>query len=505
MKKKSVAFIVLFISNIIPCLLQAQKSPDLAGAWTGEMYMDTTKKFIPFELVLSNRNGDLSGFSYTVFMVDSVPNIGVKEVSVKEKKGVIVIKDRKLIDDNYTGEPDKGVFTTFELTFSENDSFEILSGKWYTNKTKEFYAVNGTVTLQKKKQFMQTRIVPKLIALGLGGRLSFLHNNQYDIAANQNNSPADSSEKMITIVEPEMVITLPNKKPAIKLPDMNALDSVSSLKKDTLQSIDPGVSKNAGKSAFESKQEFAKQPSGKTKTDQKQNEVAGQNNVNLQQKKTEIITAKTPAPKGNNHPGPDVITITKKNENEILKIDEKSAFDGKDSASKLSVKITPNDEKKFGNIQKSPSGKTGSDTLKKDVVLENNQKSAFETKAPQLRVIDISKREIETIRTVNVKRDSIVLSLYDNGAVDGDTVSVLLNGQVLISKVGLLEKAFNKTIYLTPDMGDSIRIILYAENLGSIPPNTGLLVVRDGDKDYEIRFSGDLQKNSAIILTRKRE
>ena len=48
-------------------------------------------------------------------------------------------------------------------------------------------------------------------------------------------------------------------------------------------------------------------------------------------------------------------------------------------------------------------------------------------------------------------------------------------------------------------MGDSITLIMYAENLVSIPPNTGLLVVHDGEDVYEIRFSGDLQKNSAIV------
>jgi hypothetical protein len=72
-------------------------------------------------------------------------------------------------------------------------------------------------------------------------------------------------------------------------------------------------------------------------------------------------------------------------------------------------------------------------------------------------------------------------------------------------RVGLLERATNKTIYLTPEMGDTINVIMYAENLGSIPPNTGLLVIREGEKIYEIRFSGDLNKNSKIILVRKKE
>ncbi len=68
----------------------------------------------------------------------------------------------------------------------------------------------------------------------------------------------------------------------------------------------------------------------------------------------------------------------------------------------------------------------------------------------------------------------------------------------------LTANGINKTIYLTPQMGDSLILIMYAENLGSIPPNTGLLVLHDGDNVSEIRFTGDLQKNSAIILKRKR-
>jgi hypothetical protein len=100
--------------------------------------------------------------------------------------------------------------------------------------------------------------------------------------------------------------------------------------------------------------------------------------------------------------------------------------------------------------------------------------------------------------------DSLVLSLFDNGVIDGDTVTVLINGNVVWPMVGLLERSANKTVYLTPEMGDSISVVMYAENLGSIAPNTGLLVVRDGNTNHEIRFSGDLKKNSAIILKRKK-
>jgi archaellum component FlaF (FlaF/FlaG flagellin family) len=116
---------------------------------------------------------------------------------------------------------------------------------------------------------------------------------------------------------------------------------------------------------------------------------------------------------------------------------------------------------------------------------------------------EIANRIIETIQNVSLKSDSVTITLYDNGEVDGDTVSILINGKVIMPMQGLSTNAITKTIYITPDLGDSIQLIMYAENLGSIPPNTGLLILQDGESRYEIRFAGDLQKNSAIVLRRK--
>ena len=93
--------------------------------------------------------------------------------------------------------------------------------------------------------------------------------------------------------------------------------------------------------------------------------------------------------------------------------------------------------------------------------------------------------------------------MYDNGIVDGDTVSVYMNGENIISRQRLKEVATKKTIYISPNM-DSVELVLFADNLGSIPPNTGLLTVRDGDDVYQVRFSADLQTNASIILRRKK-
>ena len=117
---------------------------------------------------------------------------------------------------------------------------------------------------------------------------------------------------------------------------------------------------------------------------------------------------------------------------------------------------------------------------------------------------DVALRKTVVIRTIEFKTDSLTLSIFDNGIVDGDTVSVVLNGEVIIPKQGLTEKAYRKVVQITPAMGDSLQLVMYAENLGTIPPNSGLLIIEDGTDRYEVGFEGDMKKSSAVRLVRKR-
>ncbi|RYE37132.1 MAG: hypothetical protein EOP48_29065 [Sphingobacteriales bacterium] len=114
----------------------------------------------------------------------------------------------------------------------------------------------------------------------------------------------------------------------------------------------------------------------------------------------------------------------------------------------------------------------------------------------------VAARINNTPQVVNFKSDSLILALYDNGEIDGDTVSVLLNGEVILAKQMLKATAIKKTIYLAPGASETT-LLLYAENLGKYPPNTGLLVVHDGEDTYQLHFSADLKQNATIILRRK--
>ena len=104
---------------------------------------------------------------------------------------------------------------------------------------------------------------------------------------------------------------------------------------------------------------------------------------------------------------------------------------------------------------------------------------------------------------VEVSSDSLVLAFYDNGVIDGDSISVYLNGQAIVSHTRLTATATKKTIYIGKQQ--DVQLLLVAENLGSLPPNTGLLVIRDGDNNYQLNFSADMQTNAAVTIRKKRE
>ncbi|RYY39790.1 MAG: hypothetical protein EOO08_08955 [Chitinophagaceae bacterium] len=115
--------------------------------------------------------------------------------------------------------------------------------------------------------------------------------------------------------------------------------------------------------------------------------------------------------------------------------------------------------------------------------------------------LSFAERQIYTVQTVTVASDSIQIALYDNGLVDGDSVSVVLNGEPLLRNVKLSEQAVRHTIKLPA--GNDYELVLMAENLGTLPPNTGLLVVTDGAERYNVYFSADLNTNARIIIKRK--
>lgn len=98
---------------------------------------------------------------------------------------------------------------------------------------------------------------------------------------------------------------------------------------------------------------------------------------------------------------------------------------------------------------------------------------------------------------IPVKGDSIELRFYDNAEIDGDSIAVFLNGLLLKEHILLAEEAYIMKIAVT-DLQSDNELVMVAENLGSIPPNTSLMVAIVEDKRYEAHLQST-EGSSALV------
>jgi hypothetical protein len=113
-----------------------------------------------------------------------------------------------------------------------------------------------------------------------------------------------------------------------------------------------------------------------------------------------------------------------------------------------------------------------------------------------------AQRKNKEQKHIKVDVKTINLKVYDNAIIDGDTVSIMYNGRMLLTHQLLSEKGIELNIELDETQTRN-ELILFAENLGSIPPNTALIVVTAGSKRYELFASASLEENAVLVFEYK--
>jgi len=116
---------------------------------------------------------------------------------------------------------------------------------------------------------------------------------------------------------------------------------------------------------------------------------------------------------------------------------------------------------------------------------------------------EYTERENIVSDEIEVESDSLKIDFYDNGEVDGDSISIFFNKKLMAFHQKLSTKPIHFDVVL-----DSLQKIneltMFAENLGAIAPNTALMVIYDGTKRFDIRLSSNLEKNATIKIKRKK-
>ncbi|MBS1665097.1 MAG: hypothetical protein JST68_28890 [Bacteroidetes bacterium] len=112
------------------------------------------------------------------------------------------------------------------------------------------------------------------------------------------------------------------------------------------------------------------------------------------------------------------------------------------------------------------------------------------------RSLHLTPREKSVVKTITLNSAQIKIELYDNAEIDHDTVTVFLNNKLLLYRQMLTDRPL--TINFTAFPSTEYELVMYADNLGTIPPNTALLMVTAGEKKFEVFLSSSEQKSAAV-------
>ncbi len=135
----------------------------------------------------------------------------------------------------------------------------------------------------------------------------------------------------------------------------------------------------------------------------------------------------------------------------------------------------------------------------------NNKRKPLVEKIELQEEKPISSPEYEKI-TATIKKelvwnsDSVILEIWDGMVVDGDIVSVQVNGRTVLSKYELVK---DKKRMVLPVNGKTITITIFAENEGKAPPNTSMILLTDGKITHGAEAVLHQGETSEIIIRRK--
>jgi hypothetical protein len=124
--------------------------------------------------------------------------------------------------------------------------------------------------------------------------------------------------------------------------------------------------------------------------------------------------------------------------------------------------------------------------------------------APPITITDkFQVRKKIMMREIPLAGDSIEMRFYDNAQIDGDSISLFLNGKLVFEHIRLLATPYTIKFAIA-DLEDSNELVMVAENLGTIPPNTAYMVAENGGRRYEARLESTEGSSASIRLFKEK-
>lgn len=117
---------------------------------------------------------------------------------------------------------------------------------------------------------------------------------------------------------------------------------------------------------------------------------------------------------------------------------------------------------------------------------------------------DFKIRERVIASTIPLAGDSIELRFYDNAQIDGDSISLFLNNKLIFQHIRLAASPYTIKLPIN-ELGETNELVMVAENLGSIPPNTSYMLAIVNNQRYEAMLKSTEESSAVIKLVKPKE
>ncbi len=114
----------------------------------------------------------------------------------------------------------------------------------------------------------------------------------------------------------------------------------------------------------------------------------------------------------------------------------------------------------------------------------------------------LRKRKVSKGKEVYVKEEYFNIEIYDHKKSDGDIISLNYNGKWILKEHPIDKEKYTVRVLLSEDVEKNF-LILYAENLGEVPPNTAAVVVDDGKRRQKFVLNSDLKQSDVLYFNLK--
>jgi hypothetical protein len=112
-------------------------------------------------------------------------------------------------------------------------------------------------------------------------------------------------------------------------------------------------------------------------------------------------------------------------------------------------------------------------------------------------------RLVELQQILEVDADSLELSFIDNNQIDNDTISIFYNKDMMVKQHHLSHDSLKFMVKIIPRTDNLL--IIYANNVGTMPPNTAAMIYYENGEQKEISLKSDRSKNAGIIFRKKED